>query len=63
EQSGDLGAVMIRIADFLDESVAHWMESFTRLFEPLLMLGLGIIIAGIVVLLYLPVFDLAENIR
>lgn len=63
EQSGDLGNVMTRIADFLDESVAHWMESFTRLFEPLLMLGLGIIIAGIVVLLYLPVFDLAENIR
>ncbi|THF54778.1 type II secretion system F family protein [Pseudothauera rhizosphaerae] len=63
EQSGQLGPRMLRIADFLDESVSRWMEAFTRLFEPLVMLGLGIFVAGIVVLLYLPLFELAENIR
>lgn len=63
EQSGALGARLVRIADLLDDSVSRWMESFTRLFEPLVMLGLGVFVAAIVVLLYLPIFELAENIR
>lgn len=63
ERSGELGSRLIRIADFLDESVSRWMEAFIRLFEPLVMLGLGAFVACIVVLLYLPIFELAENIQ
>lgn len=63
ERTGDLGEKMIRIADFYDEEQARWIEWFTRLFEPLLMLAIGILIAFVIVLLYLPIFELAETIK
>lgn len=63
EKSGDIGEKMIRIADFLDEDLSRWLDWFSRLFEPLLMLGIGLFIAFVVVLLYLPVFELAGNIQ
>lgn len=63
EKAGDIGEKMIRIADFLDEDLSRWLDWFSRLFEPLLMLGIGLFIAFIVVLLYLPVFELAGNIQ
>ncbi len=63
EKAGDIGEKMIRIADFLDEDLSRWLDWFSRLFEPLLMLGIGLFIAFVVVLLYLPVFELAGNIQ
>lgn len=61
EKSGDIGEKMIRIADFLDADTSRWIERFVKLFEPLLMLGIGLFIALIVVLLYLPIFELAGS--
>lgn len=63
ERTGDLGEKMARIADFYDDEQARWIEWFTRLFEPLLMLAIGILIAFVIVLLYLPIFELAETIQ
>jgi general secretion pathway protein F len=51
------------IAIFLDEEIARWVDWFTRLFEPLLMAFIGIVIGIIVVLMYLPVFELAGSIQ
>lgn len=62
EKTGDVGEKMIRIADFYDAEIARWTEWFLRLFEPLLMLTIGLFIAFIVVLLYLPIFELAGSI-
>ncbi len=59
EKAGNVGEKMIRIADFYDEEIARWSEWFLKLFEPLLMLTIGLFIAFIVVLLYLPIFELA----
>lgn len=59
QRTGDIGEKMVRIADFFDEDLARWLEWFVKLFEPLLMLAIGIFIAFIVVLLYLPIFELA----
>jgi general secretion pathway protein F len=59
EKTGDIGEKMTRIADFYDEEIAQWTEWFVRLFEPLLMLTIGLFIAFIVVLLYMPIFELA----
>ena len=39
------------------------MDSFTRLFEPLLMTAIGLVVGLIVVLLYLPIFELAGSIE
>lgn len=63
EKTGDMGAKMIHIADFYDEETARWAEWFTRLFEPLLMLTIGLFIAFIVVLLYMPIFELAGSVQ
>jgi general secretion pathway protein F len=62
EKTGDVGEKMIRIADFYDAEIARWTEWFLKLFEPLLMLTIGLFIAFIVVLLYLPIFELAGSI-
>ncbi len=63
EKAGDMGEKMIRIADFYDEETARWADWFARLFEPLLMLVIGLFIAFVVVLLYLPIFELAGSMQ
>ena len=63
EKSGDLGATMDRIAAFYDEEIARQVEWFTRLFEPVLMVAMGLVIGGIVILMYLPIFQLASSIQ
>ena len=63
EKTGALGDKMISIADFFDEDLARWAEWFSRLFEPILMLVMGLFIAFVVVLLYLPIFELANSLQ
>jgi general secretion pathway protein F len=59
ERSGRLPEMLESVADFHDAEVARSLERFGRLFEPLVMVGLGLIIGTVVVLLYMPIFDLA----
>mgnify|MGYP000306313557 CR=1 FL=1 len=63
ERTGQMGDMMERIASFYEEELARWIERFTKLFEPLLMIVIGFMIGGIVVLMYMPIFDLAGNIQ
>ena len=63
EQGGNMGEMMERIAVFYDEEMARWIDWATRLFEPVLMACIGIVIGGIVVMLYLPIFELAGRIQ
>jgi len=63
ERTGRMGEMMERIAVFHDEEMARWVEWFTKTFEPLLMALIGVIIGGIVVLMYLPIFELAGSIQ
>ena len=63
EKSGQLGELTERIADFYDEDVSRWLDWFTKLFEPLLMAVIGIVIGGIVVVMYFPIFDIAGNVQ
>lgn len=63
ERSGDLGETMEKIAAFYDEEIAREVDWFSRLFEPLLMTFIGLLIGGIVVLMYLPIFELANSIQ
>jgi general secretion pathway protein F len=63
ERSGNMGEMMERIATFHDEEMARWVDWFTKLFEPLLMAAMGIVIGVIVILMYMPIFDLAGGIQ
>jgi len=58
-----MGEMMERIASFYEEETARWVEQFTKLFEPLLMVFIGLIIGVIVVLMYFPIFELAGSIQ
>lgn len=63
EQSGNMGEMMDRIAQFHDEEISRWVDWFTRLFEPLLMALIGVVIGGIVILMYMPIFELAGSLK
>jgi general secretion pathway protein F len=63
ERSGRMGEMMERAAAFYDEEMARWVDWFTRLFEPLLMAFIGVVIGVIVVLMYLPIFELAGSLQ
>ena len=63
ERTGDMGEMMERIAAFYDEEMARWVEWFTKIFEPILMAFIGGVIGVIVILMYMPVFDLAGSIQ
>ena len=63
ERSGKIGDMMERIAAFYDEELSRWIEWFTKLFEPILMLFIGLVIGVVVLLLYMPIFELAGNIQ
>jgi general secretion pathway protein F len=63
ERTGHMGDMMERIAAFYEEDTARWVERFTKLFEPLLMAVIGVVIGAIVVLMYFPIFELAGSIQ
>jgi general secretion pathway protein F len=63
EKSGDMGRMFEQIARFHDDEVARFIDWFTRAFEPLLMAVLGVSVGAVVVLMYMPIFELAGSIR
>ncbi len=63
ERSGRMGEMMESAAAFHDEELARAVDWFTRLIEPLLMAFIGLTIGVIVVLLYMPIFELAGSLE
>lgn len=63
ERGGRIGEMMERIALFYDEELSRWIDWFTKLFEPILMLFIGLVIGVVVLLLYMPIFELAGSIQ
>ena len=59
EKGGNMGEMLEQIAAFHDEELSRWVDWFTRMFEPLLMALIGLIIGVIVILMYMPIFELA----
>jgi general secretion pathway protein F len=60
ESGGKLDDMMERIADFYDQEMRGWIDTASRVVEPLLMVGLGLVIGAVVLMLYSPIFDLAS---
>lgn len=62
ERTGLMGEMMERIGNFHDDEIAQWVEWLTKLIEPLLMAVIGGVIGGIIILMYMPIFQLAGNV-
>jgi type IV pilus assembly protein PilC len=60
EKSGQIDSMCVNIADTYDDEVETMISALTSLLEPLLMVFLGILIGGIVISLFLPIFKLAS---
>jgi general secretion pathway protein F len=63
EKSGQLGPMLARTATFYDQETTRWVERFSKAFEPILMAAIGLVIGLIVILLYMPIFDLAGSLQ
>jgi general secretion pathway protein F len=59
ERSGQLAEMLERSARFHDDELERWLDWASRLLEPLLMIFIGAVVGGVVLLLYLPIFELA----
>jgi general secretion pathway protein F len=63
ERNGQIATMLEQSAVFHEHEITQWVERFARLIEPVLMLVMGAGIGLIVVLLYLPIFDLAGSLQ
>src|SRR5208283_1845374 len=60
EQTGNIDDMMERVSKFLDEEIENSLSSLMSLIEPLLIVFLGIVIGGMVICMYLPIFNLGN---
>ena len=63
ERTGDLGSVLTRIAQFHESEVSRSLERTMRALEPLVMVAIGLGVGIVVVLMYMPIFELASAIQ
>ena len=60
EESGSLDAMLNKIADWYEQEVDDAVEALTSLLEPLIMAVLGVLIGGLVIAMYLPIFKMGQ---
>jgi type IV pilus assembly protein PilC len=60
EETGNLDTMLNKIADFYDQEVDVAVKGLTSMIEPLIMVGMGILVGGIVMALFLPMFSMGE---
>ena len=63
EQTGALQEMLNSLADFYDEEIETNLDRFVTLVEPILLIIMGIIIAGLLLALYMPLFNLSNALR
>ncbi|MEM1071887.1 MAG: type II secretion system F family protein [Planctomycetota bacterium] len=61
EQSGQMGEVMVVLADMMDEDNQMLLRSLTSVLEPLILTVLGLLVGGVALSLFLPLFDLTAS--
>ena len=60
EQTGQLEKMLTKIADFYDEQVDAATSALTSMIEPLVIAFLGVVVGGIVISLFLPIFKISQ---
>lgn len=63
ESTGELDQMLQKIADFYEDEVDVAVDNLTSLLEPALMVFLGIVVGGLLIAMYLPIFTLAGNLQ
>jgi type IV pilus assembly protein PilC len=63
EETGALDAMLQKVAEFYDEEVTAGVDGLTSLIEPIMMATLGLIVGGIVIALYMPMFEVVALIH
>lgn len=62
EESGALDHMLFKVAEFYEEEVNNAVDTLSSLLEPLIMVVLGVLVGGMVIALYLPIFKLASTV-
>ena len=60
EQTGKIDNMLERVSDFLDEEIETTLSGLTSLIEPILIVFLGVVVGGMVICMFLPIFKLSE---
>jgi type IV pilus assembly protein PilC len=60
EQTGKIDSMLERISDFLDEEIETTLSGLTSLIEPILIVFLGVVVGGMVICMFLPIFKMPE---
>ena len=60
EKTGNVDGMLEKVADFYEDEVASSLESLSSMIEPLLMAFLGVVIGGIVICMFMPIFKMNE---
>jgi type IV pilus assembly protein PilC len=60
EESGQLDSMLSKVADFFEQEVDDAVAGLSTLLEPIIMVFLGVVIGGLVVAMYLPIFKLGQ---
>jgi len=60
ERSGSLGEMLGHVADLYDADVDTRLTALTALIEPIIMIGMGLVVAAIVIIMYLPIFHMSQ---
>ena len=63
EETGSLDAMLSKIADFYEDEVNASIKSLTSILEPILMLGVGVIVGTVVISMYLPIFNMMNIVK
>ncbi|SJM93871.1 Type 4 fimbrial assembly protein PilC [Crenothrix polyspora] len=58
EESGSIDSMLAKVADFYDEDVDNLIDNLSSLMEPLIMVVLGILVGGLIIAMYLPIFKM-----
>ncbi len=60
EESGSLDGMLAKVADFYEEEVDNAVDNLSSLLEPMIMGILGILVGGLIVAMYLPIFKMGS---
>ena len=63
EETGELDTMLGKVADFYEDEVDSSIQSLTSIIEPVLMIGVGIMVGTIVIAMYLPMFKMLTLIK